>query len=121
MAPATVKARVSGIRDKIRDDGHVTLTDFARGKGWRVKLSDYDIVELREHGERTAWIVSEDGMEGIVDYISDLEAQLERASIEAMIDSRRGLDNWASGKELAEGAARYFKEHEKALLAELSR
>ena len=60
-------------------------------------------------------------MEGIVNRISDSWEQSEHAAVEAMIDSRKDLYDWASGEDLAEGAIRYFKEHKNVLLTELEK
>lgn len=115
MANAATVERLSGVRSRIHDDSRVSLSEFARGKEWRSKLARNEFMELQEHGERMAWVVSEEGMRKMVDYITELEEQVESASIRAMFETRKGRENWEAGAELAEAAATYFLEHEAEL------
>ena len=115
MANAATVERLTGVRSRIHDEGRVSLSEFARGKEWRAKLAKCEFMELLEHGERTAWVVSEEGMRGMVDYISELEEQVERASIRAMFESREGREDWRTGAELADAAKSYFLAHEAEL------
>ena len=117
MAKAAVVEKLSGVRSRIYDDARVSLSEFARGKEWREKLANNEFMELLEHGERTAWIISEDGMREMVDYITELELQAERSSVRAMLDAREGRSDWQSGAELAQAAKSYFLEQEDALAA----
>ena len=117
MAKAAVVEKLSGVRSRIYDDARVSLSEFARGKEWREKLANNEFMELLEHGERTAWIISEDGMREMVDYITELELQAERSSVRAMLDARDGRSDWQSGAELAQAAKSYFLEQEDALAA----
>lgn len=115
MAGTAAFDKISDVRSRIYDDGRVSLSEFARGKGWREKLERNEFVELLEHGERTAWLISEAGMRLVIDYISELEEQAERSSIRAMFEAREGRENWKSGAELAQAAKAYFLEREDAL------
>ena len=115
MANAATVERLTGVRSRIHDESRVSLSEFARGKEWRAKLAKCEFMELLEHGERTAWVVSEEGMRGMVDYISELEEQVERASIRAMFESREGREEWRTGAELADAAKSYFLAHEAEL------
>ena len=115
MANAATVERLTGVRSRIHDESRVSLSEFARGKEWRAKLATCEFMELLEHGERTAWVVSEEGMRAMVDYISELEEQVERASIRAMFESREGREEWRTGAELADAAKSYFLAHEAEL------
>lgn len=116
MANAATVEKLTGVRSRIHDEGRVSLSEFARGKEWRAKLAKCEFMELLEHGERTAWVVSEEGMRGMVDYISELEEQVERASIRAMFESREDREDWMAGSELADAAKSYFLAHEAELV-----
>ena len=121
MTSMATAERLSDVRSRIYDDGRVSLSEFARGKGWREKLERNEFMELLEHGERTAWVISEEGMRQVVDYISELEEQNERSSVRAMFEARAGREDWMSGDELAQAAKAYFLENEGALVKAAAR
>lgn len=106
VSPIETASRVGRIRDKIHDDSRVTLIDFARDERWREKLAKNGVLELLDCSGRIAWIVSEEDMVQMVDYIAELEEQMERESVAAMMETRAGRDNWMSGADLAEAASR---------------
>ena len=108
---AAATERLSSVRSRIHDDNRISLTEFARGKDWRTKLATNGFMELQEHGERIAWIISEEGMSEVVDYIEELEGRVERASIYAMLRAREGRNDWKSGPELADAAKAYLLEN----------
>ena len=108
--------RISEVRSRLFDDSRVSVSDFARGREWRTKLQSNAFVELQEHGDRIAWVISEEGMKGVFDYIRELEEQVERASIRAMFETRKGQENWKTGEELKTDALAYFRAHEGELM-----
>lgn len=114
-SPSTAD-RLSEVRLRIYGDSRVALSEFARGKTWRSKLQSNEFMELQEHGERMAWLISEDGMRGIVDYISELEGQVERASIRAMFDVRNEEAEWKTGADLRDAALSFFRDNEDELM-----
>lgn len=116
MANASTLESFSGVRARIYSDNRVSLSDFARSKGWRSKLAKNDFMELQEHGDRVAWIISEKGMRTVFEYISKLEEQVELASIRAMFDVREGNEDWKSGADLERGALAHFHAHEAEFL-----
>ena len=115
MTSTTAAQRLSDVRSRVYDDCRVSLSEFARGKGWRDKLERNGFMELLEHGERTAWVISEAGMRDMLDYISELEKQAEQSSVRAMFEAREGREDWMSGSELSQVARDYFIEHADAL------
>lgn len=116
MADISTIEKLSDVRSRIHDDSRVSLSDFARGKEWRSKLAKDDFMELQDHGERMAWIISEEGMREVVDYITELEEQVERASIRAMFEERDGHERWETGPVLESDALSYLHEHESEIL-----
>lgn len=123
VAPAFIETadRISGIRDRIRDDHSVSLTDFTRGRSWREKLAKNGVLELQDRGGRIAWIVSERDMAQMVDYVSELESKMEEESIAAILETRKGRENWMSGPELAEAAVKSLNSRYEALVAAVER
>lgn len=116
MATSATMEKIASVHSRVHNDSRVSLSDFARGKEWRAKLASDDFMELQEHGQRLAWVISEDGMREMVDYISELELHLELASIRELAHARAGHENWKTGDELKGAALHYFQEHEHELL-----
>lgn len=118
MSNAAMQERLSGVRSRLFNENRVSLSEFARGKAWRQKLAEKEFMELQEHGDRVAWIISEEGMRGLFEYITELEEQAERASIHAMFEARESCEEWESGSRLEQEAIAYFREHEGELMKE---
>ena len=116
MSNVATLERLSGVRSRIFDDNRVSLSEFARGKAWRQKLAENEFMELQEHGDRVAWIISEEGMRGVFEYITELEEQVELASVRAMFEAREGSEDWKSGAELERDALAYYRAHEGKLM-----
>jgi hypothetical protein len=116
MVDSAILEKLSSVRTRLDADDRVSLSEFARGRAWRSKLAASAFMELQEHGERMAWIVSEAGMRDMLDYISDLELQAQRSSIRAMADAREGFENWQSGSSLESAALDYFRKNEAELV-----
>lgn len=125
MAPALASIetadRIADIRGRIHDGRCVSLTDFARGKAWREKLAENGVLELQDRSGRIAWIVSEDDMARMVDYVAELEDRMERESIAAMLKAREGRENWMGGPELAKAATQSLESRYDALVDSIER
>ena len=119
--PIETTSRAADIRSKIHDNSRVTLTDFARNKEWRAKLAENGVLELLDRNGRIAWIVSEQDMTQMVDRIAELEEQMERESIAAMLTARADRENWMSGSNLAEAAIESLERRREALVSAIER
>ncbi|MBQ9000597.1 MAG: hypothetical protein IJ087_01935 [Eggerthellaceae bacterium] len=112
MSTVAAAANVADIRSRVAGDHRVSLSEFTRGKAWRAKLAENAFMEVQDHSERIGWLISEEGMAGFVEYVSELEDKVERAELAAIAESRRGYEDWRSGTDGAEAAKAYFAEHE---------
>lgn len=119
MAPAEVIDRLDGLKRAPKPAGHITVTDLARSKEWRTKLPQVGMMEITDRGQTAGWLVSEQDIEAIVYAIIDLQEELEKASMEAMFQTRspEGAGAWKSGKELESEALVYFDEHGDEVMA----
>ena len=116
MTAVAAAGNIADIRSRISGDRRVSLSEFTRGKGWRAKLADNAFMEVQEHSERIGWLISEDGMADFVEYVSELEEKVERAEVAAIVESRRGHENWMSGAAGAEAAKAFFAENVERLM-----
>lgn len=119
MAPKATIDKADTIRSSVRATKHVSVTELARGKSWREELPDCDVMEIIDHGTNAGWLVSDSGMDAMLDTISYLEERLEQASMAAIANARRGYDDWQEGDELAKAALDALDSHEDALRAVL--
>ena len=104
MAPQATIDKANAVREGVRATRHVSVTELARGTAWRDQLPDCDVMEIIDRGSNAGWLVSDSGMKAMTETISYLEERLEQASMAAIVNARRGYDNWAEGEELAEAA-----------------
>lgn len=119
MAPAEVIERLDGLKKASKPVGHITVTDLARSKEWRTELPKVGVMEITDRGQTAGWLVSEEDIEAIVYAVIDLQEELEKASMEAMFQTRPhdDLESWKSGKELESEALAYFDEHGEEIMA----
>lgn len=86
------------------DDARISLTELARSSGWRKVLQSTGIIEVMDRTETAAFLVSREGMAGLLEIIDALEEQLEMADISALASARAERTRWMSGEALADVA-----------------
>lgn len=112
MAPAEVMMRLDRFKKASKPSGHITVTELARGRDWRKELPEVGLMQVTDRGETAGWLISQEDLDAIVYAVISLEEDLEERSIAALFAARPPEKmEWKSGKELAEGAMRYFEEH----------
>lgn len=104
MAPEATIDRANAVRDGIRATRRVNVTELARGKAWRDELPECDVMEIVDRGANAGWLLSDAGMGAMLDTIDYLEERLEQASMAAIVNARRGYDEWMEGDDLAKAA-----------------
>lgn len=104
MPPDAIIDKANAVRDGVRSTRRVNVTELARGESWREQLPECDVMEITDRGSKAGWLVSDAGMYAMLDTISYLEERLERASMAAMANARRGYDDWMGGDDLARAA-----------------
>jgi hypothetical protein len=104
--------RAENIR-KFTSLGHrIGLTDLTRSKGWRDDLTAYDIMEVVDRNDTTAYLVSLEGMRALMDEIDSLEEEIERMQIDMLFAKRQQMNDWSSGKSLATKAKAHLDSKE---------
>ena len=119
MAPEATMDRANAVRDSVRATRRINVTELARGKAWREQLPECDVMEIIDRGANAGWLVSNAGMDAMLDTIAYLEERLEQASMAAIANARRGYEDWAEGDDLARGALAELDERGDAMRAVL--
>lgn len=104
MAPEATIDRVNAVRNSVRATRRINVTELARGKAWREELPECNVMEIIDRGANAGWLVSDAVMGAILDTIDYLEARLEQASMAAIVNARRGYDDWMEGDDLGRAA-----------------
>lgn len=104
MASEATMDKANAVRDSVRATRRVSVTELARGKAWRDALPECDVMEIIDRGANAGWLVSDAGMGAMLDMITYLEERLEQASMAAIVNARRGYDDWMEGDDLARAA-----------------
>lgn len=118
MTPAAID-RIDEIRRKTQPAPRMRLTDFARGSAWREKLPECGMIEVTDRSETAGWLLSNEYMEDMLQLVDDLAVELEREQVAAMVDARRGCQDWLSGNALAQRALASFQDRKEAMRAVL--
>lgn len=119
MAPEATMDRANAVRNSVRATRRVNVTELARGKAWRDQLPECDVMEIVDRGANAGWLVSDAGMGAMLDTIDYLEERLEQASMAAIVNARRGYDNWMEGDDLARAALATLDERGSGMRAAL--
>ncbi|OZG60536.1 hypothetical protein BLEM_1837 [Bifidobacterium lemurum] len=111
-----VKERVEALRDASAAGARIGLTELARSNAWRAKLAEQGALEIVDRVDPTAYLLSVDAMNELLDTINALESELERATLQMMFvaDGERER-NWESGAELEQGALDYLHRNAEAI------
>lgn len=116
MAPSALD-RIEDIQSKVQHVPRVTLTELARGKGWRKELPECGLMELVDRGETSGWLISDEYMGELLQSLRELAEGEERREIQAMMDARAEYQDWLGGQALAEKAAASLKARKEAMKA----
>ena len=114
MSPAVLE-RVSQIGKQVQPNNRISLTDLARSRKWREELYEYGIIEVVDHSETAAWLLSKMDMSLLLETIDSLLDEVEALQVQAMIDARQPHDDWQSGDELAQNAKASLKKRQGAM------
>lgn len=114
MSPAALE-RVSQIGSQAQPNSRISLTDLARNRKWRDELYEYGVIEVVDHSETAAWLLSDADMSLLLNTIDSLLDEVEALQIKAMIDARQPYEDWQSGDELAANAIASLKKRRNAM------
>lgn len=108
MAPIELLERATGISSRAQKGARMSVTDLARGTDWRKRLPEEGIIEVTDRGDTTAWLVSDQDMQALVEGFALLERELEQAQVAAIFATRE-TGHPESGRALRDSALRSFE------------
>lgn len=114
MSPVVLE-RISQIEKQAQPGSRISLTDLARSRKWREELIEYGIIEVVDHGETAAWLLSDADMSLLLGTIDSLLEEMESLQVSAIIDARSQRADWQSGNTLAKKAKASLKKRQSAM------
>lgn len=117
MSPAETLEVSNVIRNRVMNQQRISVTELARNTTWRKKLASCRLLEIVDRGSSVGWLVSNKGMEALLDTISYFEAEAESAQVAYIVEARTGRDDWKSGPALKQDIDAHAKETIAALEA----
>ena len=115
MSEATL-TRCKEIREQMHDARSLSYTELARSTGWRDELGQAGVFKVGDsRGRReSAWVVSQDCMDALLELVEQTEAAREEEQVEEMLAARGDYRNWMQGDELADAAMASYLERRTA-------
>lgn len=108
MAPLELLERATGVSNRAQKSARMSVTDLARGTDWRKRLPEEGIIEVTDRGDTTAWLVSDQDMQALIESLALLEKELEQAQVAAIFATREDSQP-ESGEVLRDDALRAFE------------
>lgn len=78
----------------------ITVSELARGKGWREDLPERGIIEVTDRTQTIGWLLSDERVNGLLALIDELTAELEERQVRDMLAARAGYQDWRVGDDL---------------------
>lgn len=100
MLPAEALEMSGAIQRRVVGQQRIGVTELARGKEWRKKLADCKILEVIDRGATAGWLLSQEGMNSLLDTIAYFEEEAERAQVAYLVETRSSLSDWKAGDDL---------------------
>ena len=98
-----------------RQVGRIGLSDFSHGRKWREDLADTAVIEIVDRADTAGWLVSDEGMNSLIERIETLEEELEQARLSSIFAARAGRSDWKEGHSLADAAKKSARKRRAAI------
>lgn len=89
----------------------VGISEFARTKTWREKLPELGCLEIVGRGGAIGYLLDPAYARAVSSRISELEDELDRAQVAAIVEARKNRSGLKSGAELEKAAREYLDAH----------
>lgn len=116
MSFAVADNMVERFQDAISSVERIGVSEFARSKSWREKLPTAGCFEVTDRNGVVGYMLAPEYAKAINVKMLELEAQAEKAQIDAMFAARADYDEIKEGQELVTAALNYFDENIEELL-----
>jgi hypothetical protein len=100
--PMTQKTleQVEIIRSGFNLGSRVSVTQLGRSTKWREALDQMTALEVVDRNQTAAVLLKPEAYTAMLNYIDQIEAELEQAQVEALFARREHMNQWASGEDL---------------------
>lgn len=96
----TLLNEVEELRSHTHVAPRITLSELARGKGWREELPESGVIEVTDRAQTVGWLLSDERVHGLLTLIDELAAELEERQVQDILSARTGYQDWRSGDDL---------------------
>lgn len=111
----TTRARAEALQISAQKGARITLTDLSRSNSWRKTLSSKGVLELVDRSDTTAFILSVDAMNDLLQSLNDYEAELETLCVKDLFEARKERTQLHSGLTLQKNAIESFNKRREQL------
>lgn len=92
--------QVERIRNGFALGSRVSVTQLGRSTKWRDALDEVTALEVVDRNQTAAVLIKPEAYTAMLNYIDQIEEELEHAQVESLFARRENMNNWASGEEL---------------------
>jgi len=96
--------QIESIRNGFALGSRVSVTQLGRSTKWREELEQMTALEVVDRNQTAAVLIKPEAYIAMLNYIDQIEAELEQAQVDALFARRENMNHWASGEALQEKA-----------------
>lgn len=96
--------QIERIRNGFALGSRVSVTQLGRSTKWREELEQMTALEVVDRNQTAAVLIKPEAYIAMLNYINEMEVELEQAQVHALFARRENMNNWAPGDDLQEKA-----------------
>ena len=117
MPSTTIDEKVGAFQSAVNSTRRIGVSEFARSRKWREELPELGCLEVVDRNGVVGYLLAPDYAQALSARISELEEQVEQASIDALFRTREDCTEPKTGEALKEAVRARFDERCEGLAA----
>lgn len=107
--------QVESIRGGFNLGSRISVTELGRSTKWREALNRMFAIEVVDRNRTAAVLLKPEVYTAILQYLDQIETELEHARVDALFAQREHLNRWASGEDLESKALASLEERQDSI------